>query len=135
MHWVGNLLAGGDVGDRVPRSGGDSRLILDVSRRGLDRRRGQYRARGTGVPSSLREVAAVAGLPFVVHVGERGADESDHRGFAGDAFRPAREQLPAAETWLPISLKDLGIGAQVETWPSLRGRDGRISARGQSSGA
>ena len=135
MHWVGNLLAGGDVGDRVPRSGGDSRLILDVSRRGLDRRRVSIALGEQVCHRAFGEVAAVAGLPFVVHVGERGADESDHRGFAGDAFRPAREQLPAAETWLPISLKDLGIGAQVETWPSLRGRDGRISARGQSSGA
>ena len=30
------------------------------------------------------EVAAVAGLPFVVHVGEHGADESDHGGFVGE---------------------------------------------------
>ena len=30
------------------------------------------------------EVAAVGGLPFVVHVGEHGADGSEHRCFVGE---------------------------------------------------
>ncbi len=45
------------------------------------------------------------------------------------------DQRPAAESWPRMSLKGLAIGAQVETWPRLRGGDGRVGARGQSSGA
>ena len=50
-------------------------------------------------------------------------------------FAMPNEQLPAAETWMLTSLEGLGIGAQMDTWPSLRGGHGRVGARGQSSGA
>ena len=39
------------------------------------------------------EVAAVAGLPFVVDVGEHGADEADHGGFVGEDAHDAGAAL------------------------------------------
>jgi hypothetical protein len=61
----------------------DFEVILDVSRRG---RAGDELSIALGVEQghgAFGEVSAFAGLPFVVDVGQHGADEADDAGFVG----------------------------------------------------